>query len=122
MSNLASKIRNRFQTVSAHAAKLSDPARPIFNSDLIRDYGFSYFKELESHITGSPLVTTEFGELYGRPATDKAEQMRHARGLRRLEKAEVIQLFHANESSKVVKWCKLITRPRGAFGACKAVR
>ena len=107
MPDLVQQIRRRFKKVASHAQELHDPFRPLSNRDLIQTYGFNYFLELDSHRAGDPMVSTDFTNLFGRPADGKAEQMRHSRGLRRLENDGVIQLYFANEKSNKVKWCRL---------------
>jgi len=81
VSELIDKIQTRFNKVAARSQELNDPYRTPSNRDLIRDYGFNYFLELSSHRPGDPMIAPGFGELFRRPADDKAEQMRHARGL-----------------------------------------
>jgi len=106
MSELLTALEVRQEKVSNHFNAL-DWRMQNDNRKLIDSFGFAYYEEFASHRSGTPLVSTYFRDVHGRPPNGKAESMRHSRALRRLAKSGSIELYGESQ----VRWAK-ITLPK----------
>ncbi len=107
MEDLFQLLKKRKDFVSQVSKQVCD-CEGVTNQDVIAEFGFATFQEIESHRNGQPLVSTYFHHIYGVSPKNKAESVRHGRALRKLAQENKIKLFCKNDKSSQVRWASIV--------------